>query len=70
MPFNAASVDAVKDACEEMQQLRAISMQAILSISDSPAGVLTDQERDDIRARMNQRIQNRRNFVINQVSSW
>lgn len=70
MPFNAASVDDVKDACTEMQALRSIILETILSVTDSPSGVLTDAERDAIRDRMNQRIQNRRQFVINQVATW
>lgn len=70
MPFNAASVDAVSDACQEIQFLRGIVGRAQLRVDDLDQAVLTDAERDAIRARLQNRVQNRRSFVIAEVGTW
>jgi hypothetical protein len=70
MAFTETSVDAVKDACEEMQTLRALVVLGQLKIAESAAGTLTNEERDAIRARMTARIQNRRAFVKAHVDTW
>ncbi len=70
MAFNPASVDAVADAVAEIQFIRGIVGRAQLRIDDFEQAVLTDAERDAIRTRLQNRIQNRRSFVISEVGTW
>ena len=70
MAFNAASVDAVSDACQEIQFLRSVIARNQLRVDELDAVVLTDAERDTIRTRLQARIQNRRSLVIAEVGTW
>ena len=70
MAFNMASVDAVADAAQEIQAIRAITSRNQLRVDDSDAAVLTDAERDAVRARLQNRVQNRRSFIIAEVGTW
>jgi hypothetical protein len=72
MAFNDNTVDAVKDALAEIQELRVKIQAAKLSLADasSTAADLIDSERDSIRTRMNSRVQTLRAQIVAQVATW
>ena len=66
-----ASVDAVSDAVQEIQFIRSIIARNQLRVADDfDQAVLTDVERDAVRARLQTRVQNRRSFIIAEVGTW
>lgn len=70
MAFNAASVDAVADACMRMRAVRQIIVQNQLTIGENEDALLTVPERDAIRTRLQGVIVNLKNAVQAEVGTW
>ena len=70
MPFNAASVDAVLDACSRMKAIRQIIAQNQLTIADNEDAILTTAERDAIRTRLQGGIGTLKASVQAEVGTW